>query len=441
MKLVISEKQLNELISQLNVNQDINEEGEEGAPEAGTSSDGEKKTGATKWESGVTRGPANQIGVTKWADSYKITRGKANPLSEQKSVIKPQNYPKQGSDYFADVQSQNMRRAKIGMNLTSGKVKLSKYVYKEEDGENFFVNMGKGEFSEALLDLRSFMFSGWGLMAQIIVGSIGSETVAIPIALGAIDAAIVLNDFQLFGEQGLNIVPPKNITNKWERFTWSLSNDPNFLRVVEDIIFIATLGVVRGAQNVTRYFAKSGGKIGTFAQMTKIAWVKIEKGIAIVPGKFGNWLKQKSSVGKKVVDYFEEMATSETKLGRAVGRVPMAFYSAAVTVLGFEIGLKTLSFIFGSHETIDPKNVKEEFVNEHGEDIQKLVYEDEKKKLLANKREIENQFYEVLISFPAYKNLSRDKFKITDEKKNGETIFIMNGSRYYINPQKQIQKI
>ena len=34
----------------------------------------------TKWESGVTRGAANQIGNTKWSDSYKITRGKANTL-------------------------------------------------------------------------------------------------------------------------------------------------------------------------------------------------------------------------------------------------------------------------------------------------------------------------------------------------------------------------
>jgi hypothetical protein len=84
MKLVISEKQLKAIVSQLNKNQDLTEEGEgEGAPESGTSSDGEKKTGATKWESGVTRGPANQIAVTKWADSYKITRGRANPLGEQ----------------------------------------------------------------------------------------------------------------------------------------------------------------------------------------------------------------------------------------------------------------------------------------------------------------------------------------------------------------------
>ena len=34
----------------------------------------------TKWESGVTRGPANQIGLVKWADIVKITRGLANTL-------------------------------------------------------------------------------------------------------------------------------------------------------------------------------------------------------------------------------------------------------------------------------------------------------------------------------------------------------------------------
>ena len=35
-----------------------------------------------KWESGVTRGPGNQIGITKWEDTVgsSLTRGKANPL-------------------------------------------------------------------------------------------------------------------------------------------------------------------------------------------------------------------------------------------------------------------------------------------------------------------------------------------------------------------------
>ena len=34
----------------------------------------------TKWETGLARGPANQIGNTKWSDIVKLNRGKANTL-------------------------------------------------------------------------------------------------------------------------------------------------------------------------------------------------------------------------------------------------------------------------------------------------------------------------------------------------------------------------
>jgi hypothetical protein len=56
--------------------------GEQDAPAAGGTSTGggTKYPTVTKWESGVTRGPANQIGLTKWRDTVKITRGKANTL-------------------------------------------------------------------------------------------------------------------------------------------------------------------------------------------------------------------------------------------------------------------------------------------------------------------------------------------------------------------------
>jgi hypothetical protein len=53
----------------------INEQ-EEGSEGGGT-------TGAKTWESGLTRGPANPAGsIGKWADTYSISRGKANPLWE-----------------------------------------------------------------------------------------------------------------------------------------------------------------------------------------------------------------------------------------------------------------------------------------------------------------------------------------------------------------------
>lgn len=45
-----------------------------------SASGGGKYPPVTKWESGVTRGVANQVGNTKWREITQITRGKANTL-------------------------------------------------------------------------------------------------------------------------------------------------------------------------------------------------------------------------------------------------------------------------------------------------------------------------------------------------------------------------
>ena len=71
-RIKITEDQYNRLFN-------INEEDEESTDTSSSSSGG----GGPKWETGLTRGPANQIGNTVWSSgaSYKnITRGKANPL-------------------------------------------------------------------------------------------------------------------------------------------------------------------------------------------------------------------------------------------------------------------------------------------------------------------------------------------------------------------------
>jgi hypothetical protein len=56
---------------------------QDAAPASGSGSGGAKPAypTVTKWESGVARtGPANQIGLTKWSEIVKLTRGKANTL-------------------------------------------------------------------------------------------------------------------------------------------------------------------------------------------------------------------------------------------------------------------------------------------------------------------------------------------------------------------------
>ena len=89
MEYIITETQLKLILSNEVRNQEIGEQSEaepvSAEPAKGTSSTqsgGQGYPEVGKWESGLTRGPANQIGVTKWSDIVGSTlkRGKANPL-------------------------------------------------------------------------------------------------------------------------------------------------------------------------------------------------------------------------------------------------------------------------------------------------------------------------------------------------------------------------
>jgi hypothetical protein len=94
MDLLLTEKQLKLILSK-----EVTEQGEttdaagspeaaaSAAPESGTSSGstggGQGYPTVDKWESGVSRGPANQVDVTKWEDvvGSSLKRGKGNPLN------------------------------------------------------------------------------------------------------------------------------------------------------------------------------------------------------------------------------------------------------------------------------------------------------------------------------------------------------------------------
>lgn len=86
MKLGLTEKQYKDVISK--ILEQSESEPVSSEPESGTSSTqtgGKGYPAVGKWESGVTRGPGNQVGITKWSDvvGSKLTRGKSNPLKEQ----------------------------------------------------------------------------------------------------------------------------------------------------------------------------------------------------------------------------------------------------------------------------------------------------------------------------------------------------------------------
>lgn len=95
MKLGLTEKQYKNIISKLLEQSESEPVSPE--PEAGTSSaqaGGKGYPQVGKWESGVTRGPGNQVGVTKWSDvvGAKLTRGRSNQLKEQNDLAFDRRY-------------------------------------------------------------------------------------------------------------------------------------------------------------------------------------------------------------------------------------------------------------------------------------------------------------------------------------------------------------
>jgi hypothetical protein len=98
MKIGLSEKQYKTILTYVSENQEVREDEEvpSAEPEAGTSSTqsgGQGYPEVGKWESGVTRGPSNQVGITKWSDVVGSTlkRDKANQLKEQSVIGAPSN--------------------------------------------------------------------------------------------------------------------------------------------------------------------------------------------------------------------------------------------------------------------------------------------------------------------------------------------------------------
>jgi len=101
MQIAITEKQFRNMLSKEVMKEQTPSISETSAPTPDTSSATSSSGGSTpssgtsnsgsgtgypsveKWESGVTRGPANQVSVTKWSDIVggSIKRGKANPLT------------------------------------------------------------------------------------------------------------------------------------------------------------------------------------------------------------------------------------------------------------------------------------------------------------------------------------------------------------------------
>ena len=138
-------------------------------PKSGTSPNqggGQGYPQVGKWETGIERGPANQVAVTKWGDivGSKIQRGKANQLKEQPENIKKYlgiQQPKMASDatYVASRPNQIM----IYPLNESEPLNLDSFIEKYREAL----------YSPAGMAVELFLTS-FGFTAPIVVGSYGA---------------------------------------------------------------------------------------------------------------------------------------------------------------------------------------------------------------------------------------------------------------------------
>ena len=503
-------------------NQELSEEGDAAAaPEAGTSSDGEKKTGAKKWESGIKRGPANPIGIGKWSETAGTTpvRGHANPLSEisftkgellrefsnlrgfspnikdnlknmgnvalnsaksygnqalksttnaynqvAKSTTNAYNqtadFAKKSGDTLASWGNEIQNQAKIAMTA-----KKTNNIYKTDDGDNFFMNIGKGEFSEALLDARELMFSGPGIIIQWVIGVAGVE-IGAPIALEIIDEAIIINDVYVWisnEHYDKSKLPPDNLS-EWEKFKWQYNNNIDFQNVIVDIVILATVGVVRTAGEAWKYLARQFKTVKAISVWMKGFSGSIGKMIGYLPKKMSTFLRSKIGLFDKFILRIEAMSEKEgfkAVTVRALTKIPATTCKAYLTLLAFEYGtiggkkiLQGMGIMapdakemIATGKASDENNAKiiQELPPASKKDLTTTFGADEVKKsenLVRENIKNDSTYYEEKLYLELYieraVKCKRNEFTVVKGKKyDGNAVFIINKEYYGFNVQTE----
>jgi hypothetical protein len=195
------------------------------------------------------------------------------------------------------------------------KKQISKYIYKEDDGEGLFMNLMKGQIEEALLDLRSVTFTTGGMVTQTVIEVIFSETVVVPIAVESLNAAILLNDIHLYIEQG--------------------DYDPEAgWRVLGDLLLLATRGLFKFSGKKLKAWAQSPEgkkKIQHITTNLSSYVTSIQKNIQKIPNsKLKNYVVGKLPNLNLLKNIINKILKNSPKI---VSKIPKKFRKAIVAGL------------------------------------------------------------------------------------------------------------
>jgi hypothetical protein len=210
-------------------------------------------------------------------------------LNENKEIIFEQR-----SDFAMDRQSNAIARS-FGKRSQEDYDKVNRIIKKTED--NSFHVKGK-TISEVLLKAREISFTTGGMVAQVVLSILGAE-IGAPIVFFVLNIAILLNDLDAMYNEWRD-----TDLNPWseEWFMFHLEDGPGmsgehgngFLRVLEDMLLIATGGVFK-------LLGKSAKGIYTIVKQ------KLGKNVGESVGKTSLFINSKqgylNKLPKKIADY------------------------------------------------------------------------------------------------------------------------------------------
>jgi hypothetical protein len=157
-------------------------------------------------------------------------------------------------------------------------------------GESDEIPITAKDVSDALLKIRELLFTTGGMVAQVVISILGAE-IGAPIAIAALDIAILINDLSI-------------MVNKWEDkpfdseenwFIYHFSTNVGFKNSVEDIAFLLT-----------------GGLLKLLGKTAKGAWEMI-KSLFGPKGSFKTWITNGIETLKNLLGKIELIPNNKIK--------------------------------------------------------------------------------------------------------------------------------
>jgi hypothetical protein len=259
--------------------------------------------------------------------------------------------PKKASEYL-DTQRQMVKD--VGNLIKKG----ANWVYKCGSS---FVSGDVDGFSKCLTSLRDKMYTMEGLSLTAAVEVLGSE-VGVPILVEDLGYLFLINDSTNFVKNYATKSPPKNLT-VGQKFSWLWSNNEDFKRVIEDILFMLfnVVGpyVAKGASNiVSQLLLKIGGKEGKniFVKLGEWFATKSTKSSEPMVTKFIS--KQKKGLEDMVKIFKEDLGSTTSKIVKKI--IPASITGTLTYVLGTYLSEKFAGLIKKyNQEKISSQNVLE----------------------------------------------------------------------------------